>query len=184
MNPEEATELGSAVAQFCYMAWGGIDFGVTANVLSRRMACPKKGDEVAVKKAIRHLHGHTGVQDALQVARHDRYFLPCPTQVGRETKKLDMARGSIVKWRDHVLSCSCRQQKTIAESSGGPEFSAQLLGISDALGVRHLLGEMGLRVVKGRQCGSRAARGVWKLVGVGEVRHPDLKHLGFKILDS
>ena len=90
--------------------------------------------------------------------------------------------GSIVKWRDHVLSCSCRQQKTIAESSGAPEFSAQLVGISDALGVRHLLDQMRLRVVKRRQCGSRAARGVWKLVGVGEVRQTDLKHLGFKIL--
>ena len=49
MNPEEATELRSAVAQFSYMACGGIDFGVTANVLSRRMACPRKGDELVVK---------------------------------------------------------------------------------------------------------------------------------------
>ena len=90
--------------------------------------------------------------------------------------------GSIVKWRDHVLSCSCRQQKTIAESSGAPQFPAQLLGISDALGVRHLLEEMGLRDVKRRQCDSRAARGAWKIDGGGEVRHTDLKHLGFKIL--
>ena len=70
-----------------------MDSGVTADVLSRRMACPRKGDVLVVKRAIRHLRGRTGVSrcssgdKTLQV-----HFLPCPTQIGRETKKLDMAR--------------------------------------------------------------------------------------------
>ena len=123
------------------------------------MAFPKKGSG---GEEIRHLRGHNEFKVFFR-------WQDTPSTVpamsdsdwagNKETGHVTSC--IIVKWRDHVLSCSCRQQKTTA-----------------AVGVRNLLDEMGLRVVKRRQCDARAARGVWNTVGVGEVRHLDLKHLG------
>ena len=59
MDPNKAREFRHAATKINYLAQGRIGLSVAANLLSRKMATPYEGDEVAVKRAIRYLKGMT-----------------------------------------------------------------------------------------------------------------------------
>ena len=55
MAMKEATTFRRAVALISCMSQDSADVGVIANLISRRMTSPRRGDEQLIKKAIRYL---------------------------------------------------------------------------------------------------------------------------------
>ena len=83
----------------------------------------------------------------------------------------------MVKLGEHLLCFSSRLQKSVALSSGEAELSAQVGGITDALGIKHRFREFGIYLSVRSCCDSSAARGVLTRLGTGKLRHLELKHL-------
>ena len=87
------------------------------------------------------------------------------------------ATGMVVKLGEHLLCFSSRLQRSVALSSGEAELSAQVGGLTDALGIKHLLRECGMNLSVRNCCDSSAARGLLTRLGTGKQRHLELKHL-------
>ena len=78
-----------------------------------------------------------------------------------------------MKLGGHLLHFSRKIHKSIALSSGETELSAQVGGLTHALGVKNLFVTFSLRSC----CDSSAARSVPSRLVTGKLRHQQLKHL-------
>ena len=85
--------------------------------------------------------------------------------------------GIVVKLGGHLVHFSSKLQKSIALSSGEAELSAQVGGLTDALGIKILFREIGLTFSLRSCCDSGAARGVLSRLGTWKLIHLELKHL-------
>ena len=178
MTAEDATIYRRAVARVNYLAQDRADLCFVANLMSRTMARPRIGDEVRLKRVIRYLKGHPscvivhvwqGYPTAV-TATADSDWAGC-----RITRR--SVSGIVVTVGGHVIATHSRLQKAVALSSGEAELNAQVSGIIEGMGVVNLLAEWGspLRLVS--RCDSSAARGILQRVGVGKMKHLEVKTL-------
>ena len=77
----------------------------------------------------------------------------------------------------YLLSFASQSQKTVALSSGEAELNAQILGLTEGIGVSNLCREWGLPSELACFCDSSAARGMACRVGVGKMKHLQVKQL-------
>ena len=178
MKSAEATSYRRGAARLNYLAQDRPDIAVAANVLARSMARPLVGDEVRLKRVIRYLKSHPR-------CRLKFVYQPMPEQV-RVLSDSDWAgdivtrrstSGMMIMFGAHLLSFASRLQKTVALSSGEAELNAQILGLAEGIGVSNLCREWGLPSELACYSDSSAARGIACRVGVGKMKHLQVKQL-------
>ena len=76
-----------------------------------------------------------------------------------------------------TLATQCIGQSIQAQSSGESEFYGNVSGVSSGLLLQHVLGFLGLSLRLVLETDSAAARGVLNRVGVGRIRHLEVKTL-------
>ena len=103
------------------------------------------------------------------VVQTDSDWAGCQTR--RSTSGLAVFLGA------HLIAFACRTQKGIALSTGEAELTAQVSGVSEAIGIVNLLMEWGTSLGIRSLCDSSAARGVLNRTGWGRIRHLELKQL-------
>ena len=145
MNGEEAGKFRRAVAMVNYMAQDRPDLGVAANLLSRHMSTPRQGDERQLKRVLRYLRGRPTCSLEYEFSSAPEYVLVLTDSdwAGcRVTRR--STSGVIICVGTHVVNFSCRMQKCVALSSGEAELNAQVMGITEGVGIQNLLDEMGI----------------------------------------
>ena len=89
--------------------------------------------------------------------------------------------GGLIKLGSHLIKAWSSMQKVIALSSGEAEYYSLVKGASQAMGVRSLLGDMGLKarvkVMTVIESDATAAIGIANRKGLGNVRHIDVAKL-------
>ena len=83
-----------------------------------------------------------------------------------------------MKIGEHPILFATRFQKSVALSSGEAELAAQVAGISEGLGVKLVLRELGWCMDLRSFCDSSAARGVLQRAGAGRLKHFRLNFCG------
>ena len=178
MRKEDATRFRRAVARLNYLTQDRADLGYATNVLSRTMSNPRVGDEVVLKRVLRYLKLHPvcSILHRWQEPPAQITVLTDSDWAGcHETRR--SVSGIAVMHGRHMLSTHSRLQKSVALSSGEAELNAQVSGIIEALGVVHLLFEMHRPMKLVSRCDSSAARGILQRVGVGKLKHLEVKIL-------
>ena len=178
MPKDDATKFRRAVARLNYLALDRPDLCVAAGKLSRCMARPREGDEKPLKRMLRYLQGEplVGIVFRWQPRPSQLVVLTDSDWAGCKVTRRSTT-GIVVKLGEHLLCFSSKLQKSVALSSGEAELSAQVGGLTDVLGIKHLFREFGMNLSVRSCCDSSAARGVLTRLGTGKLRHLELKHL-------
>lgn len=178
MESKEATLFRRSAARLNYLSLDRPDIAVAVNRLARCMANPKVGDEVALKRVLRYLHGQPvckltfNFQDKTTkiTALSDSDWAGC-----KITRK--STTGLAIFLGEHLLHFGSKMQKAIALSSGEAELVAQTAAVGEALAVSNLMNEFDMTSSILSMCDSSAARGILSRSGVGRIKHLELKHL-------
>ena len=178
MSGGDATRFRRASARINYLAQDRFDLCVAANMLSRYMASPRKGEELYIKRVLRYLKRVPSLKmtfpwqekTTILSALTDSDWATCP-----ETRR--STSGGVCMLGTHVISFWCRLQGGIALSSGEAELTSLVKGCSEGLLLRNLCEEMGVHVELKAFCDSSSARGISQRDGVGKVKHLETKHL-------
>ena len=88
--------------------------------------------------------------------------------------------GGVVRLGNHTVKTWSSTQKTIALSSGEAEFQAIVKGGSIGIGMRSMLGDLGVPISNSRvhiNTDSSAAKGICNRMGLGKIRHLDVHDL-------
>ena len=121
-----------------------MDLGFASKELAKRMARPRIGDEMGLKRVIRYLLGRPRcvyrynwqpVPEALKI------FTDSDWAGDVESRK--STSGGVVMIGDHLIGHWSRTQATIALSSDEAELNASVKGASEGLGRRQLAQEVG-----------------------------------------
>jgi hypothetical protein len=179
MDPDDAWKYRRGTARVNYMAQDQADLGVAAKMLSQSMADPQMGDEVALKRVIRHLESFPARISNLyfQDATPPLVIMSDSDWAGdEETRK--SASGGLVRYGGHLISHWCKTQATVALSSGEAELNAIAKGCSEGIEVYELLRDLGCNPkIFSSETDSSVARGTVLRTGVGKMKHISTKQL-------
>ena len=85
--------------------------------------------------------------------------------------------GGLITIGDHVIKSWSNTQSVIALSSGEAEYYGMVKGASMALGVRSMLGDLGVSLQIRLRTDASAAKGIATRRGLGKVRHIEVNQL-------
>ena len=85
--------------------------------------------------------------------------------------------GGAIYLGDHLIHHWSKLQGPVALSSGEAELGAQVKGIAEALGIRNAVRSLGVHVGVSSFVDSSASKGIVSRVGVGKIKHLEVKHL-------
>ena len=142
------------------------------------MAAPKVCDWPLVKRLARYLLGkpRTILQYAYQHTQNcintwtDTDFAGC-----RNERK--SASGGLIMHGSHCLKSWSSTQSVIAGSSGEAEYYGIVKGGSNSLGMRSLMGDLGVTVSIHIKSDASAAIGIASRRGLGKIRHLEVSQL-------
>ena len=166
MQDFDATTYRRSAARLNYLAQDRPDIAFAANFLARSMALPRVGDEVRMKRVIRYLKAHPR-------CRLNFVYEEMPKQVtvlsdsdwaGDQATRRSTS-GVMIFHGAHLLLFASRLQKTVALSSCEAELNAQVMGMSEGLGVSGVCEEWYLGSELECFCDSR--RGSWNCKSCG-----------------
>ena len=180
MTPDKATAFRSACAKINYMAQDRFDLTTAANKLSRSMSKPMQGDEEQerILRVIKYLKGSPRCvyrfawQESPKslTIMTDSDWANCP--VTRRS-----VSGGLVMNGSHLIGHWSKMQVGVALSSGEAELNAQVKGIAEGICLRNISKDWGITVGLSSWCDSSAARGILNRIGVGKIKHLDVKQL-------
>ena len=178
METADASLYRRSVARLNYLALDRPDIAVAVNRLARTMSSPRLGNEVALKRVLRYLQGAPVCRltfsmqhlSSRLVGLSDSDWAGC-----KATRK--STSGNAVLLGAHLIHFSSRTQKAIALSSSEAELVSQVGVACEVLAVQNLLRECHIEMGITCKCDSSAARAIASRVGVGRLKHLELKHL-------
>ena len=179
LNPEQSTRYRGLVARANYLAQDRADLQYAVKELSRRMSAPTDIDWMAMKRLARYLLGMPRVISKYPWKKEiGNIRVVCDSDWAgcHETRR--SSSGGVLYMGEHVVKTWSVTQATVALSSGEAEYSAAVKGVSQALGFRSILRDLGcegLEIACGSaiECStdSSAAIGIASRSGLGKVRH-------------
>jgi hypothetical protein len=185
LGKNEATKYRAVVARAIYLMQDRTDIQFATKELSRRMSNPRIGDWKKLKRLARYLigrervvnlyrwqsckYGEEGNEQEIE-AWTDTDYAGC-----RETRK--STNGGIIRLGKHVIKGWSNTQSVIALSSGEAEYYGLVRGASLGLGVRAILGDLGIKSRVVINTDASAAKGIASRRGLGKVRHIEVNQL-------
>ena len=164
----------SATMRLSYVAQDRIDVQFASKELARHMQEPTEWDLQQLKRCIRYMMGagrviqrfHQQASPERQVTCSDSDFAGCV-----RTRKSTSC--CMVFWGLHLLRCTSTTQAIIALSSGEAEFYSAVKAASITLGMKGLMGDLGVVAAKAPllRVDSTACLGMAGRKGAGRVRH-------------
>ena len=189
MIPEDATKYRAASARLNYLAQDRPDLAVAACVAAGRMADPRVGDEMLMKRIARYLVGCSvpeikfrwQTRDGNQLTLYtDSDWATCPaTRRSRSGGALFRGEHCVMHW--------CKTQDRVARSSGEAELKSACKGVSEMLGLQQVLAFILNSAVPLTHClDASATVGMVHRQGAGQLKHLDVRTLWIQeaVLDS
>ena len=160
------------------MAQDRSDVQYAVKELCRNMSNPSLADWLALKRLARYLIGRNRVVLRYDYQEHhgvvdvwtDTDFAGCQT-----TRK--STSGGIVMFGSHMIKAWSSTQGNVSLSSGEAEYYGLVKGASIGMGMRSMLGDMGIQVKIRVSTDASAAKGIASRRGLGKVRHIEVHQL-------
>ena len=183
MNVLDAKKFRGLAATANYLALDRADIQFTAKEICRRMSQPRQGDWQLLKRLARYLAEHPTM-----VWR----FSPDEAEIPPAGEYLDVFSDS--DWAGDVLSRKSTSggvatiaggtvktwsstQGSIATSSGEAEYYALIKAAAEGLGIQALAEDLGWKLKLRIFVDSSAAKSIAARIGLGRVRHMEVKYL-------
>ena len=155
-----------------------LDLNVILRLLAMRMAHPKRGDEEMIKRTLRYLKG----------APRLTYHYPWESGIGKLTvytdsdwggdrQKRRSTSGGVLLHGRHLIGHWSKLQSSPAPSSGEAELNACSKGLSEVLGIRHFLSQIGIGATVRHCIDAFAAKGTLLRKGAGKIMHLEVRQL-------
>ena len=176
LTPEDATTFRGLSARGNYLAQDRVDISFATKELCREFAAPAHSSFQNLKRLVRFLAGtprlvyrydwaHDEPRDLL-TAMVDTDFAGC--RVSRRSTS-----GGVLMRGSHCLRHWSSTQTTIALSSGEAELGGLCKGAANAIGMRSVARDLGIKFKLNLASDATAALGMSRRLGVGKVRHLD-----------
>ena len=183
MDATESSRYRRGVVMLTYLALDRPDIASTADALARRMARPRCGDEVGLKRCLRYLRAHPTViiEYPIQDDTHELYLMTdADWATCKETRK-SRSGGVLVRGR-HAVAWWSKSHATVALSSGEAEYNACAAGLAEQVAFLCLRQETCADENWGREglsmgTDSVAAKGILNRVGSGAVKHMSVNQM-------
>jgi hypothetical protein len=146
--------------------------------ICRNMSSPTVNDWPSVKRLARYLLGAPRM-----VVKYDFQKLPSNIVVWTDSdfagcsKTRKSTSGGVVMFGGHCLKTWSSTQEVIALSSGEAEYYALVKAVSQGIGIRNLLQDLGIVVDIEVNMDASAAKAIASRKGCGKVRHIDVATL-------
>ena len=176
MDAGEATLFRRAAARVNYLSQDRPDLNVASRLLAMRMANPKKGDELILKRVLQYLKGHPrSVYRYSWGGDSKQLELYTDSDWAGDKEKRRSTSGGVILYGGHLVSHWSKLQGSPAPSSGEAELNAGSKGLSEMLGIRHLLDQMGVDVGMTHYLDASAAKGTILRRGAGKIKHLEVR---------
>ena len=175
---DQSTIYRANVARANYMSQDRSDVQFSVKELCRKMSKPSESDWKKLKRLARYLVDKTRSRTIFEyqgkpgnIEVHiDTDFAGC-----QRTRK--STSGGVLKFGGHLLKTWSSTQNVIALSSGEAEYYGLVKGVSQGLGVKAMLAELGVETSVTVKTDASAARGIAMRRGMGKVRHIEVNQL-------
>ena len=172
LTGHEATRFRALTARAKYLAQDRVDIQFAVKEIARRMATPRRGDMLLLKRLARYLVGAPravytfpwqSMATCLEVCV-DSDWAGC-----RGTRR--STSGGVVSWGNHVLKSWATTQATVALSSAEAELYSLVKGAAQALGMMAVGRDLGVCLEARIHTDASAALGIIQRQGLGKLRH-------------
>jgi hypothetical protein len=180
LGPEEARKFRGLAARANYLGQDRADLQFAAKEVCRKMSSPKDTDWRKLKRLARYLityprviwrftdDEHTG-NEVIDVFSDSDWAGDKRTRKSTSGGVVAIAGGAIKSWSS--------TQGTIALSSGEAEYYALVKAVAEGLGIQALALDLGYTMKLRVWVDSTAAKAVVSRLGLGKVRHLEVKYL-------
>lgn len=178
LSPRDASMYRALVARGLYLSQDRSDICYAVKELSRRMSDPTASDWESLKRLGRYL---------VDKRRYKVYYhyqdRPNELTVWTDSDYAGCLRtrkrtsGGVVMIGTHWLKGWSTTQNVVALSSGEAEYYSMVKGGSIGLGIRSLLGDLGLSLGIKIKTDASAAQGIANRTGLGKIRHIEVSQL-------
>ena len=170
-----ALQYRSWAARALYLSLDRPDVGFSAKELCRGLTCPRRSDVRALVRLVRYLDAEKyliyryaweeeGEERRLKVYS-DTDFAGC-AQTRRSTN------GGVVMLGGHLIKHYSTTQRAVTLSSAEAELGGIVKSAAEAMGIRSLASDLGLKVSRPNIfADASAAIGICRRAGIGRVRH-------------
>ena len=178
LSRERARTFRGVAARLNFLAMDRGDLPYSTKELCRDMSRPTERAWEKLKRAVRYLVGKPRVVLVFRWQRMPKKLVIwVDSDHGGCHKTRKSTSGGVMMWGAHCLKVWSSTQSVIALSSGEAEYYALLKGASVGLGMRGLMGEMGVGAEVELRSDSSAGLGVANRRGVGRVKHVQICYL-------
>ena len=175
----EARQFRGSVARINYLAQDRPDLSLAACVLSTRMANPRRGDEVVLKRVLRYLRGRSCVAMVYHwQAPCDELVLMTDSDWATCHRTRRSKSGGVLLRGRHVIQFWCKMQDRIALSSAEAELKAVCKGYAELIHMRNIIEFLcgtGPKLVSNTD--ASACKGIMLRQGSGPVKHLSIRQL-------
>ena len=178
LGREEATRYRALAARANYLAQDRIDIQYATKELCREMAIPTVRAWKALKRLARYLkEAPRYVLEFKRQGRVRNLEVLVDTDHAGCTRTRRSTSGGIAKMGMHCVKSWSTTQAVIATSSGESEYYGMVKGASQGLGIKAIMGDLGMEVGMKLGTDSSAAKGIATRKGLGKVRHIEVCQL-------
>ena len=172
LSPDEATAFRALSARANYLAQDRPDLAFAAKELCREFANPSRQSYGKLKRVARYLLGKPRL-----VWRFDFQDPVSELQVMVDTdfagcqKTRRSTSGGCAQIGGHLIKAWSTTQTTIALSSGEAELTGIVKGAAQAIGLRSVAADLGMKWSLHLRTDATAAIGICRRKGLGKIRH-------------
>ena len=178
MSAGDATLFRRAAARVNYLSQDRPDLNVASRLLAMRMANPKKGDELILKRVLRYLKGSPrSIYCYSWGGDMSQLELYTDSDWAGDKERRRSTSGGVILYGGHLVGHWSKLQGSPAPSSGEAELNAGSKGLSELLGIRHLLDQMGMDVGMTHYLDASATKGTMLRRGAGKIKHLEVRQL-------
>ena len=181
LQGELATKVRRSIARINYMAQDRPDLSAAAKAMSQHMAQPREGVMNSVKRCVRYLKKYPSctmlVPRGVPEEDHNMTVWTDSDWAGDIASRRSTS-GGVITYRGTIMSHWSKSQSNVALSSAEAELNATVKGLSELIGLCHLIEETQKVTVNLILCtDASACKGMLLRHGTGKVKHLSVKQL-------
>ena len=179
LGAEKAKEYRALAARANYLALDRPDIQYAAKEVCRDMSKPTAGSMARIKRLARYLleHPQAIIKFRAEGGGSGRIDVYSDSDWAGCTRSRRSTTGGIMMVDGGAVKTWSSTQATVAQSSGEAEYYAMVRAAAEGLGMRAIMGEMGWEAEVRVWADSSAAKSIASRIGLGKVRHMEVKFL-------
>ena len=178
VDMDAATRYRALTARANYLAQDRSDIQFAVKELCRGMSKPAEEDWTRLKHLGRYLVDKTRYRTMYQYQEEvNTITVTTDTDYAGCYKTRKSTSGGIIQHGEHTIKTWSTSQSVVSLSSGEAEYYGMVRGAAQAIGVRSMLEDIGIKKTIVVRTDASAAKGIASRKGMGRVRHIEVNQL-------